>query len=58
VDPHDVASIAEGLRRLTTDTALREHLTRAGLARSQEFSWEKSVGATWNVYQELLGRAT
>jgi glycosyltransferase involved in cell wall biosynthesis len=58
VDPHDVVSIAEGLRRLTTDTALREQLTRAGLARSRQFSWEKSVGATWNVYLELLGRAT
>jgi glycosyltransferase involved in cell wall biosynthesis len=58
VDPHDVASIAEGLRRLIGDTALREQLTRAGLARVQQFSWEKSVGATWNVYLELLGRAT
>jgi glycosyltransferase involved in cell wall biosynthesis len=58
VDPHDVTSIAEGLRRLTVDTALRERLTRAGLARIQEFSWEKSVEATWKVYQELLGRAT
>lgn len=58
VDPQDVTSIAEGLRRLTADTALREQLTRAGLARVQQFSWEKSVGATWNVYQELLGRAT
>jgi glycosyltransferase involved in cell wall biosynthesis len=58
VDPHDVTSIAEGLRRLTADAALREQLTRAGLARVQEFTWEKSVEATWKVYQELLGRAT
>jgi glycosyltransferase involved in cell wall biosynthesis len=58
VDPHDVTSIAEGLRRLTADTALREQLTRTGLARAQEFSWEKSVEATWKVYQELLGRTT
>jgi len=34
---------------------LREQLTRAGLARAQTFSWEKSVEATWQVYQELLG---
>ncbi len=58
VDPYDVTSIAGGLRRLIADTALREQLTRAGLARVQQFSWEKSVGATWNVYQELLGRVT
>jgi glycosyltransferase involved in cell wall biosynthesis len=58
VDPHDVTSIAGGLRRLSGDTVLREQLTSAGLARVQQFSWEKSVGATWNVYQELLGRPT
>jgi glycosyltransferase involved in cell wall biosynthesis len=54
IDPMDAGSIAEGLRRLTSDTALRERLTRAGLARIQEFSWEKSVEATWKVYEELL----
>jgi glycosyltransferase involved in cell wall biosynthesis len=54
VDPRDTASIAEGLRRLTADTALREQLIGAGLVRVQEFSWEKSVEATWNVYGELL----
>lgn len=54
VDPHDVTAIAGGLLRLTADTALREQLTRAGLRRVQEFSWEKSVEATWRVYGELL----
>jgi glycosyltransferase involved in cell wall biosynthesis len=55
VNPIDTSSIAEGLRRLTGDTTLREQLTRAGLARAQEFNWEKSVEATWRVYGELLG---
>jgi O-antigen biosynthesis alpha-1,2-mannosyltransferase len=54
VDPRDTVSIAAGLHRLTGDTALREQLARAGLARAQNFSWEKSVEATWQVYQELL----
>jgi glycosyltransferase involved in cell wall biosynthesis len=54
IDPMDVTSLAEGLYRLIADTALRERLTRAGLARAQEFSWEKSVEATWRVYGELL----
>jgi glycosyltransferase involved in cell wall biosynthesis len=54
IDPADAGSIAEGLRRLTADTALREQLTSAGLARAQDFSWEKSVEATWKVYGELL----
>jgi glycosyltransferase involved in cell wall biosynthesis len=58
IDPMDTDSIAGGLRRLTADSALREQLTQAGLARAREFSWEKSVEATWKVYQELLGGAT
>jgi glycosyltransferase involved in cell wall biosynthesis len=55
VDPTDSVAIAEGLRKLTTDEALRERLVRKGLARSGEFSWEKAVESTWSVYQELLG---
>lgn len=55
VDPTDVRSIADGLGRLASDTALRDRLVHAGTARAKEFTWEKSVEATWRVYQELLG---
>jgi glycosyltransferase involved in cell wall biosynthesis len=55
VDPMDVQSIADGLRRLTTDTILRERLIHAGLERAKQFTWEKSVQETWKVYRELLG---
>jgi glycosyltransferase involved in cell wall biosynthesis len=55
IDPYDVASIADGLGRLTADSELRATLVQAGLARAKEFTWEKSVESTWNVYQELLG---
>jgi len=54
VDPLDVSSIATGLRKLTEDQALRDDLIRKGLERSKEFTWERSVEQTWNVYQELL----
>jgi len=55
VDPSDVESIADGLRRLAESQALRDSYASAGIARASEFSWEKSVEATWTVYQELLG---
>ena len=55
VDPTDVQSIAEGLQRLATNSDLRDTLVRAGIARAKEFTWEKSVGATWSVYGELFG---
>jgi glycosyltransferase involved in cell wall biosynthesis len=54
VDPSDVASISQGLWKLTNDGALRADLTQRGLKRSEEFSWEKAVGGTWKIYQELL----
>jgi glycosyltransferase involved in cell wall biosynthesis len=54
VDPKDVQAIAEGLGRLARDANLREELGRVGQARAREFTWEKSVEATWSVYKELL----
>jgi len=55
VDPTDVDAIADGLRRLTTDSTLRDTFIHAGIARAKEFTWEKSVEATWQVYGELMG---
>jgi glycosyltransferase involved in cell wall biosynthesis len=55
VNPLEVESIADGLRRLTESQALRDTYASAGIARANEFTWEKSVEATWTVYQELLG---
>jgi glycosyltransferase involved in cell wall biosynthesis len=55
VDPADTASIAQGLSQLMEDEALRQRLTRQGLARSSSFTWERAVEETWKVYQELLG---
>jgi glycosyltransferase involved in cell wall biosynthesis len=54
VDPTDVQSITDGLCRLSTNSDLRETLIGAGLERAKEFTWEKSVDATWKVYEELM----
>jgi glycosyltransferase involved in cell wall biosynthesis len=55
VDPTDVHSIADGLCQLTTNSELRDTLIQAGIGRAREFTWEKSVEATWKVYRELIG---
>jgi glycosyltransferase involved in cell wall biosynthesis len=55
VDPTNVDAIVDGLRRLATNSELREALTQKGIERAKNFTWEKSVEATWNVYGELLG---
>ncbi|WP_051180657.1 glycosyltransferase family 1 protein [Thermithiobacillus tepidarius DSM 3134] len=52
VDPYDVESIADGLRRLVEDKALRETLRSKGLERAKLFSWDRTAELTWQVLQE------
>jgi glycosyltransferase involved in cell wall biosynthesis len=54
VDPLDTDAIAEGLTRLMEDERLRRELQREGLAHSAQFTWERTMEKTWNVYRELL----
>lgn len=54
IDPHDVGAIAEGIRRLVEDSALREELRRRGLERARQFSWDRTAELTWNVLQEAM----
>jgi glycosyltransferase involved in cell wall biosynthesis len=56
VDPYDVDSIADGLRRVLADPALAAELRRRGLERAREFSWARSVEKTRQVYKEIGDR--
>lgn len=40
-DPHDVASISTGLRRLLCDAPRREELAQRARQRAREFSWDR-----------------
>jgi len=53
VDPYDVDSIADGMRRILDDPRLAEELRIKGLKRAREFSWERSVEKTQRVYREV-----
>jgi glycosyltransferase involved in cell wall biosynthesis len=59
VDPYDVDSIGNGIRRILDDPRLAEELRIKGLKRAREFSWERSVEKTQRVYREVaaVGRA-
>lgn len=54
IDPYEVEAIAEGIRRLVEDSALREELRRRGLERAKQFSWERTAQETWRVLQEAM----
>ncbi len=49
VDPYEVDSLADGLKQLLTDGALRLTLSRRGLARASSYTWERTAKATWQV---------
>jgi glycosyltransferase involved in cell wall biosynthesis len=55
VNPQSTGELAQALRDLTRNDALREDLARRGAERARLFSWEKAVAETWTVYRELLG---
>lgn len=56
VDPEDVSSIAEGIRRVLTDEALRKSLISNGIERAKLFSWEKTARKTLDVFEGVMGR--
>ena len=56
VDPYDVESIVNGIARVLSDPALKEELRVKGITRAREFSWERSVARTREIYQEVAGR--
>lgn len=53
-DPLDVDAIAAAIRCLLDDTERRVELTRRGLERAREFSWERAASATLALHRRLL----
>ena len=53
VDPYDVSSIVDGMRRVLTDRTLADELRRRGPERAREFSWARSVAKTRQVYEQV-----
>lgn len=53
-DPTQPAAIAQGLRQLAEDEALRARLRTAGLANAASFSWEHTGQVLWQAVQQAL----
>jgi glycosyltransferase involved in cell wall biosynthesis len=54
VDPLDVAGLAEAMRRVLGDEALRQEMRKRGLQRAKGFSWTKTAQETVQVYQRAM----
>jgi glycosyltransferase involved in cell wall biosynthesis len=54
VDPQQEEAIADGLACLLADPEQREQLRQLGLARAQQYSWERTARETAVVYEKVL----
>ena len=53
-DPRSPAQIAQAIRRVLGDGALAARLREAGLARVEQFSWERTARLTIESYERAL----
>jgi glycosyltransferase involved in cell wall biosynthesis len=54
IDPYEPEAIADAIRRVLTDEALRADLKAKGLVRASQFSWERSIRRVREIYDEVL----
>jgi glycosyltransferase involved in cell wall biosynthesis len=53
VDPYDPESIANGMRQILSDDAMRARLVSRGRTRAACFSWEESVKRVLTIYRQV-----
>jgi glycosyltransferase involved in cell wall biosynthesis len=58
IDPSDVDSIVAGVEQGLCDSGLYKRLSRDGLDRARQFTWEETARRTWEVYQEVMGQGS
>ena len=54
VNPYSVDEIADAMKMLARDTALRNELSQSGLARAKQFSWAKTGRQTVEVLDDFI----
>ena len=54
VDPYNIEEIIIAIENLLSDEKLRILLSKKGLQRSGEFSWDKTARETLSLYEDLL----
>lgn len=55
VDPRDVGSIADGLRRVIEDEQLAARLAEAGRERAATYTWNRTAASLIDLYREVAG---
>jgi glycosyltransferase involved in cell wall biosynthesis len=52
-DPREVEEMARVIGQIWRDSEMRDEMSRLGLARASQFSWEKAARETWEIYEKL-----
>lgn len=55
VDPRSAGELAEAMREMGTNGALRDEMIRRGRERCRQFSWERTARETVAAYEEAMG---
>lgn len=53
VDPSDINSISQGIKKVFENKSLRSALSEKGLKQAEKFSWEKTASKTMQVYNKI-----
>src|SRR5687767_5900947 len=56
VEPTSVGQMTEALMKVAQDRSLRQELSRRGLKRAAEFSWQRTAELTLDAYREVFER--
>jgi alpha-1,3-rhamnosyl/mannosyltransferase len=54
VDPENTGEIADAMRQMATDDALRSDLRARGLSRAKQFTWDRTARLTIDVYRKAI----
>jgi glycosyltransferase involved in cell wall biosynthesis len=52
--PHSVEDIAEKIKEMVTNEALREELCQKGLERAKHFTWGKCARETISIIEKVM----
>src|SRR5690606_37849134 len=54
VEPHDVIGLATAIKKISTDSAIKQEMKQLGLLHAQTFRPEKTISQLHRVYEGLV----
>jgi len=55
IDPHDLTTITDALKKVLTDSTWRDEQSTAGIQRAKTFRWDNTARIVQSTYDRVLG---